>query len=94
MHGVQSVALIIGFIHGQRIFFTLIDCRSEGVVPTNTLKKVGKKKKIKKYIFIKIVFRGRIRTPTDEEKYNHNSEALSTELLQLMDNSLRFNLLK
>ena len=39
------------------------------------------KKKIYKYIFIKIVFRGRIRTPTDEEKYNHNSGALSTELL-------------
>ena len=41
---------------------------------------VGKKNKIY-MIFIKIVFRGRIRTPTDEEKYNHNSEALSTELL-------------
>ena len=78
----QSVTFIIGFnIHGQRIFFTLCDCRSEGVVPANTLKKVGKKTKIYKYIFIKIVFRGRIRTPTDEEKYNHNSDALSTELL-------------
>ena len=30
---------------------------------------------------MKIVFRGRIRTPTDEEKYYHNSDALSTELL-------------
>ena len=33
-----------GFIHGQRIFFTLCDCRSEGVVPANTLKRlVGKR---------------------------------------------------
>ena len=30
---------------------------------------------------MKIIFRGRIRTPTDEEKYYHNSDALSTELL-------------
>ena len=66
MHGVQSVTLIIGFIHGQRIVFTLCDHRrSEGVVTANTLK-----------------------TPTDEEKCNHNSEALSTELLKLIDNSL------
>ena len=79
MHGVQSLTLIIGFIHGQRIVFTLCDRRSEGVVTANTLKRLVRKKNI--YIFIKIVFRGRIRTPTDEEKYNHNSEALSTELL-------------
>ena len=78
MHGVQSVTLIMGFIHGQRIFFTLCDRRSEGVVPANTLKRLIRKKEILKNIF---VFRGRIRTPTDEEKYNHNSEALSTELL-------------
>ena len=77
----QSVTLIIGIIHGQRIFFTLCDRRSEGFVPANTLKIWEEKENINKYIFIKIVFRGRIRTPTDEEKYNHNSEALSTELL-------------
>ena len=80
VHGVQSVTLIIGFIHGLRIFFTLYDRRSEGVVPANTLKRLVRKRKYKN-IFIKIVFRGRIRTPTDEEKYNQNSEALSTELL-------------
>ena len=68
MHGVQSVTLIIGFIHGQRIF-TLCDCRSEGFVPGKYIEKAGKKKEnIKKNIFIKIVFRARIRTPTDEEK--------------------------
>ena len=49
-------------------------------------KKKKKKKKKKnnnniKIYFIKIVFRVRIRTPTDEEKYNHNSDALFTELL-------------
>ena len=81
MHGVQFVTLIIGFIHGQRIFFTLCDRRSEGVVPANTIKRLVRKRKYKNIFFIKIVFRGRIRTPTDEEKYNHNSEALSTELL-------------
>ena len=81
MHGVQSVTLIIGFIHVQRIFFTLCDRRSEGVVPANTLKKLVGKRKYKKYIFIKIVFRGGSRTTIDEEKYNHNSEALTTELL-------------
>ena len=79
MHGVLSVTLIIGFIYGQRIFFTLCDRRSEGVVLANTLKRLVRKRKYKN--IIKIVFRGRIRTPTDEEKYNHNSEALSTELL-------------
>ena len=81
MHGVQSVTLIIGFIHGQRIFFTLCDRRSEGVVPANTLKRLVRKRKYKSIFSLKNVFRGRIRTPTDEEKYNHNSEALSTELL-------------
>ena len=45
VHGVQSVTLIIGFIHGQRILFTLCERRSEGVVPANTLKGlVGKRK--------------------------------------------------
>ena len=78
MHGVQSVTLIIGFIHG---LFHVTDCRSEGVVSANTLKRLVRKRKYKKYIFIKIVFRGRIRTPTDEEKYNHNLDDLSTELL-------------
>ena len=47
VHGMQSVTLtcIIGFIHGQRIFFTLCDCRSEGVVPANTLKRLVRKRK-------------------------------------------------
>ena len=47
VHGVQSVTLIIGFIHGQRIFFTLCDRRSEGVVPANTLKRLVRKRKYK-----------------------------------------------
>ena len=41
-----DAALIIGFTYGQSIFFKSCDCRSEGVVPANTLKKLGKKKKI------------------------------------------------
>ena len=45
--GVQSVTLIIGFIHGLRIFFTLYDRRSEGVVPANTLKRLVRKRKYK-----------------------------------------------
>ena len=45
------VTFIIGFnIHDQRIFFTLCDCRSEGVVPTNTLKRLVRKRKYSKYI--------------------------------------------
>ena len=47
LYGVQSVTLTIGFIHGQRIFFTLCDCRSEGVVPANTLKRLVRKRKYK-----------------------------------------------
>ena len=47
VHGVQSVTLIIGFTHGQRIFFTLCDRRSEGVVPANTLKRLVRKRKYK-----------------------------------------------
>ena len=47
VHGVQSVTLIIGFIHGQKIFFTLCDCRSEGVVRANTLKRLVRKRKYK-----------------------------------------------
>ena len=83
-----------GFYPRPENLFHLTDGRSEDVVPANTLKRLVRKRKYKKYIFIKIVYRGRIRTPTDEEKYNHNSDALSTELLLQMDNSLRFNLLK
>ena len=86
----QSVAFIIGFIYGLSICFKSCDCRSEGVVPANTLKRL-----VRKIIFfIKIVFGGRIRTPTDEEKYKRISDALSIELLQIMDHSLRFNPLK
>ena len=44
VHGVQPVTLIIGFIHCQRIFFTLCDSRSEGAVPANTLKRLEKRK--------------------------------------------------
>ena len=47
VHGVQSVTLIIGFIHGQRIFFTLCDRRREGVVPANALKRLVRKRKYK-----------------------------------------------
>ena len=70
-----------GFYPRPENLFLVTDGRSEGVVPANTLKRLVRKRKYKKYIFMKIVFRGRIRTPTDEEKYNHNSYALSTELL-------------
>ena len=38
---------IIGFIHGLRIFFTLYDRRSEGVVPANTLKRLVRKRNYK-----------------------------------------------
>ena len=47
LHDVQSVTLIIGFIHDQRIFFTLCDRRREGVVPANTLKRLVRKRKYK-----------------------------------------------
>ena len=43
---VQSVTLIIGLIHGQRIFFHITDCRSEGVVHANTLKKLVRKRNV------------------------------------------------
>ena len=69
-------------------------CRIESVVPANTLKRLVRKRKYKHIFLIKIVFGGRIRTPTDEELYNRNSDALSIELLQIMDHFLRFNPLK
>ena len=69
-----------GFYPRPENLFHVTDCRSEGVVAANTLIRLVRKRKFKN-IFIKIVFRGRIRTPTDEEEYNHNSDALSTELL-------------
>ena len=45
VHGVQSVTLIIGFIHSH--LFHVTDCRSEGVVPANTLKRLVRKRKYK-----------------------------------------------
>ena len=57
MRGVQSVAFIIGFIYGQSIFLKSCVCRSEGVVPANTLKRLVRKRKYKNIFFIKIVFR-------------------------------------
>ena len=76
MHGVHSVTFIIGFIHGQRIVFTLCDRRSEGVVTANTLKRLVRKRKYKNIFSLKLYSE-----VADEEKYNHNSEALSTELM-------------
>ena len=58
-----------------------------------TSKRLVRKRKYKIYIFIKNVFGGRIRTPTDEEYHIQNSGVLSTELLQIMDHFLRFTLL-
>ena len=46
----SAVALILGFIHDQRIFFTLCYSRSEGVVPANTMKRLVGKRKYKNYI--------------------------------------------
>ena len=40
MHGVQSVAFIIGFIYDQSIFFKPCDCKSEDVVTANRLKRL------------------------------------------------------
>ena len=56
VHGVQSVTLIIGFIPGQRIIFTLCDRRSEGVVPANTLKRLVRKRKYKNIFSLKVGF--------------------------------------
>ena len=55
------------FIYGQSIFFKSCDCRSEGVVPANTLKRLVRKRKYENIFFTKIIFGGRIRTPTDNE---------------------------
>ena len=55
------------FIYGQCIFFKSYDCRSEGIVPANTLKRLVRKRKYKNIFFTKIVFGSRIRTPTDNE---------------------------
>ena len=54
VHGVQSVTLIIGFTHGQRICFTLCDRRSEGVVPANTFKRLVRKRKYKNIFSLKL----------------------------------------
>ena len=51
-----------------------------------TLKRLVRKRKYD-FFFIKNVFGGRIRTPTNEEYYIQNSGVLSTELLQIMDHS-------
>ena len=79
VHGVQSVTL--RFYPRPENLFLVTDGRSEGGVPANTLKRLVRKRKYKNIFQKKNVFRGRIRTPTDEEKYYHNSDALSTELL-------------
>ena len=43
--GVQSVTLIIGFIHGQRIFFTNYGLQKKRGRSGQYIEKVGKKKK-------------------------------------------------
>ena len=40
-------AVCYSYHSGQRIFFTLCDCRSEGFVPANTLKRLVRKRKYK-----------------------------------------------
>ena len=52
----QSVAFIIGFTEVQNILFKACDCRSVGVVPANTLKRLVRKRKYINIYFIKKLY--------------------------------------